>query len=263
VIWTVPRETHAVLRRGDVSVVVWALQRQCQRLIGEPATADGDFGRLTEAAVVRLQQRLNVLDDGICGFVTQRSLAAHFGLLAEGVPRRLMLSLMDYEASCLLGAVNWHSAGGVDCGVTQRRVLTAQLGDSLIVQRAFDAAYQIKLAAGTVRERFELYADRPGTKTSEETAWRAAVLYHNYPALAEKISLGGVVGLSAYYTSPQLWTQIVPVYKNGELVGMTWLKFPDGTFVKTPLQWGQRYSLGAPAHNEPGQAVKLVTSWTP
>jgi hypothetical protein len=249
--WVVPRTTDAVLREGDHGIVVWALQRQCQRLVSEPGQADGVFGRNTETAVIMLQGLLGVEADGICGYQTQKALARYFADRATGLPRDMLLSLMSYESSCLLGAVNWHSEGGVDCGVTQRRVIEARLNDDATLQLAFDASYQIHLAAATLSERFDVYRMRVGTAASVELAWRTAVLYHNYPALAEKISYVGRFGLSAYYTSPQAWVESVGLH------------FPDGTPIRTPLQWGERYSLGNARHMEPGQAVKLVRDWTP
>ena len=247
--WEIPPRTDWTLRRGDFGIVVWSLQRQCQRLVQEPALADGDFGRQTETAAILLQQFLDVEADGVVGPATQRALGMYLSNRASGLPKNLLLSLMSYESSVLLGAVSWISKGGVDCGMTQRRVLERDFADTQVVERAFDAAYQISLSARTLRERYAAWINLPGIGGRAERCWRTAVLYHNYPALADKLAHDWIAGLSDYYTSPQAWVTSVGLH------------FPDGAPIRTPLEWGQRYALSSVQHDEPGQAVKLVTAW--
>lgn len=247
--WSIPAQTDTSLRLGDVGVVVWGLQKQCGQLTGTVMLLDGVFGRSTEAAVKQLQGVLGVTADGVAGPRTQAALAQLLANQATGLPDQLLWSKVSYESGGLLGAVNWSVPGGVDCGVTQRRVYAADYTNDDAIQRAFDPAYQIKLSARGLRSRYALYLSRSGTRHSPELTWRTAVLAHNYPALADKISLVGIAGLTSYYTTPQNW-----VIRFG-------LSFPDGQPIRTPLQWGQRYSLGSQAHNEPGRAVRLVTSW--
>lgn len=256
--WVIPRRTDEVLRFGDYGIHVWALQRQCQRLVKEPQSADGEFGRATQTAVVMLQGFLRVPNDGVCGRVTQSALGRHLTNAAEGLPKDLLFSTCSYESSCLLGAVNWMVPGGVDCGVTQRRILEESMGNDAVIESAFDAARAIARVASEGRDRYQHYRQQPGTKSSVELCWRVSVLQHNYPVLAQKIGQVGIAGLPSYYTTPQPWTQLT--LPDGSKF---YLKFPDGTEVKTPLQWGQRYALGAERHLEPGQAVKLVRDWTP
>jgi hypothetical protein len=247
--WRIPRETDYTLKEGDRGIVVWALQRQCNRFDVDCAE-DGVFGPRTEAAVGRLQTKLGVASDGVAGPATQQALARSLcAAHAAGMPRDLLWSKCSYESGGYLGAVNWSVAGGVDCGVTQRRVYDEDYDDDAVIQRAFDAGYQVELSARTLINRHDAYLPRAGIGRSQELAWRTAVLYHNYQTLAERISANGVRGLTPYYTSTQTW-----VTTHG-------LRFPDGAPVRTPLEWGQRYSLGNAGHDEPGQAVKLVRSW--
>jgi len=247
--WVIPKTTDYTLKEGDSGIVVWALQKQCQRRNIDVA-ADGVFGPGTVEAVKKLQQKLGVAVDGVAGPKTQQTLTRDQTNRLQGLPEDLLWSVSSYESGGYLGAVNWNVAGGVDCGAMQRRVLEKDYHNDAVIQRAFDSGYQVPLAGRTLKDRHDAYVNRPGIWGNDETAWRTAVLYHNYPAMAEKISMVGVGNLSSYYTSPQKW---VTVHK---------LTFPDGFPIVTPLQWGQHYSLGNAAHREPGQAVKLVTDWS-
>lgn len=247
--YTIPAETDYVLREGDRGIVVWALQRVCNSF-GIAVVEDGDFGPATTRAAKALQQALGIVVDGVVGTGTQGKLAQRLcgqEERAENLPDKLLLSKIQYESGGVLGAVNWSVAGGVDCGITQRRVYSDAYGDEATIKRAFDPRYQINLSGNRVAELHDIFLAREHVHT-HEGAYRLAVLNHNYPLLADKISRVGVEGLTSYYTTTQSW---VTVHN---------LHFPDGAAIKTPLQWGQRYALGAPEHNEPGQAVKLV-SW--
>lgn len=246
----IPRSTDYTLRRGDQSVAVWALQRVMNKL-GIPTSEDGDFGKQTEANAKALQIKLRVASDGVVGGGTQQALAHYLcdrQERADDLPENLLLSSILYESGGYLGAVNWSVAGGVDCGMTQRRVYDSSKTDATI-KRAFDASYQVGLSGSSARELHDIFLARPGVFT-HEGAYRVATLNHNYPSLADRISRVGIKSLSAYYTSPQTWVVVNDLH------------FPDGAPIRTPLEWGQRYALGNKEHNEPGQAVKLVTSWS-
>jgi hypothetical protein len=245
----IPKATVYVVRKGDQGIVAWAVQRACNKL-GIPTSEDAFFGSATEESVKRFQTLIGVEADGVVGPKTQQAFAR---LLCRGeentrdLPGKILWSKILYESGGYLGAVNWSVAGGVDCGVTQRRVYEGDYDNDAVIKRAFDAAYQLRLSGERVEDLHAIYLAR-GVIRRQQTAWRCAVLAHNYPALADKISRVGFKGLSSYYTTPKDW---VMVHR---------LKFPDGHEIKTPLEWGQRYALGNLDHDEPGQAVKLV-SW--
>lgn len=250
--FTIPQETDYVLREGDQGIVVWAFQRTCERLsIPVAGGPDGDFQEGTVAAAKILQVKLGFVGkdvDGVVGPQTQHGLAEYLTHREETltkVPLNILLSLVTYESSGLLGAVNYSKAGGIDCGMCQRRVYEVDYDDEDVIRRAFDAAYQLDLLADRIKDLKSIFLSRKVIRKLE-TAYRCAVLSHNYPYLADQISRVGFKGLSSYYNSPQEWVVEVG------------LRFPDGQPVRTPLEWGQRYALGAPNHNEPGQAVKFV-----
>ena len=247
--WVLPRSTDFVLKEGDRGIVVWALQKQCERYKIKCAL-DGDFGAETKKAVQQLQVKIGVGADGVAGPKTQQTLARRQCNAHDGLPEDLLWSKCSYESNGYLGAVNWQVEGGVDCGVTQRRVYAADYDDDAAIERAFDSGYQVPLSARTIKSRFDQWLNDPGIRGNQELCWRTAVLNHNYPALAIRIAQFGVKGLSSYYTSPQKW-----------VLGFG-LKFPDGHAIDTPLEWGQRYALGNDSHDEPGQAVRLVKDWS-
>lgn len=244
---TIPKTTDYALKRGDRSLAVWALQRACNRL-GVPTGEDGDFGPGTEASVKKVQAKLRILADGIAGPGTQTAIGKYIAYDKEGdkkLPQHLLSSVFNHESSYYLGAVNWSSPGGVDCGLAQRRVYERDYGNDAVIYRAFDGFYQAGLVANQISELKSIYYSRPPVDTYE-FAYRLAVLHHNYPSASDLISKVGISGLSAYWRTPQTW-----VVNAG-------MKFPDNTSIRTPLEWCQHYSLGNSAHNDPGQAVKLV-----
>jgi len=248
----IPRSTVFSIKRGMQGTPVWSVQRVLNKL-GYPTSEDGDFGPQTEGNVKKLQSRLNVTADGVVGPVTQRKLADHLCARQEranDLPDNLLLSQIMYESSGLLGAVNWSAPGGVDCCITQRRVYDEQYDDTAAIHRAFDAVYQIDLSGDRVQELHGIFLPRAGVRGNHELAFRLAILNHNYPYAADQISRKGISGLSSYWTTSQSW---VKQYD---------LKFPDGHPIDTPLEWCQRYALGNRSHSEPGQAVKLVRSWS-
>lgn len=257
--FSLPKEIDYTLKTGDQGVVVWAFQRTCNKL-GLPTTESGVFDNTTTLASARgLQAKLHVEVDGLFGPASQRALAEFLvGRVErqENLIDKILLSKVLYESGGYLGAVNYSAPGGVDCGLTQRRVYELEYHTPDRIKEAFDAMYQLDLSAKALKVKYSEFMARRVIR-KRETGMRVAILNHNYPALAEAISWSGFKSLSRYWTTEQLWTlQVDP--KTGRRYHLT---FPDGHKIKTPLEWGQRYALGNAAHNEPGQAVKLVESW--
>ena len=253
----IPSATDYSLEKGDRGAAVFALQRVCNKF-GIPTGEDGVFGDRTRDSVIGLQEVLGVVADGKAGPKTQSTLAALLTSRSEearGLPKKILLSKVTYESGGYLGAVNHNTPGGVDCGLTQRRVYDEDYGNEAKIKEAFDAVYQVQLSAQELQERKSHYSKQPGVFTTQG-AYRVAILHHNYPALAQAIGKYGISpnesrnlsGLPSYWKQPVSW-----VINHG-------LKFPDGAPIRTALEWGQRYALGNKDHNEPGQAVKL-TEW--
>lgn len=253
-IFTIPTATITRMARGDKGIAVWSLQRA----LG--ITADGDFGPLTEEAVTNWQRARRLRDvDGIAGPATQASVArAVVDAKEGGLPTSLLDGFAQNEGGWLLAAINRQVAGGVDCGLFQRRVYSGDYGNQDVIQRAFNTAYQASLLKASLVERHNAFLSGGGTRDeyggigSNEKAWRLAALNHNYPAGASRLASTPIRSLTAYWTTPQTWVTAVGA------------KFPDGTPVRTPLEWCHRYAgvLGS-VHGTRGLVTGSVTDWTP
>lgn len=246
-----PRTTPVRFKQGESGTGVWALQKALSKSgVGGSLTIDGEFGPLTERVVKTFQDLVRITADGIAGPTTQSKLGSHLAALKIPgndelitVVRSVVKCVIRGESGGKVAAVNWSVPGGVDCGYTQRRITEPYTDDK--IQRAFDSFYQIGLLKSSLLELYEIFRHRDGTKTNER-AMRLAVLNHNYPSAADKISRVGVGGLGAYWTTPQDWVKDIGA------------KFPDGAEIQTPLEWVQHYSLSSSLHGDPGYMVQGV-----
>lgn len=255
--WAIPATTVYSFRRGNKGIGVWALQAAIRLVTAVPIAVDGDFGPTTEEAVKRFQTSANILADGIAGPSTQRELSHRITAAQEGkshTPAGLLRGFAEGEGGDLLAAVNHSKPGGVDCGLFQRRVYSADYGDAVVIERAFNAGYQASLLANSLLDLRVSFSDRAGTKDGTlpvtEKAWRLAALNHNYPGGADRLSQTPIKQLSSYWTTPQTWVTEVGY------------KFPDGAPVRTPLEWCHMYAgvLGR-AHGTSGSVTRHVTNW--
>lgn len=251
---TIPSATPYEVKRRQRGIKVWAIQRALNSLDFGPLVEDGIFGVQTENSVLAYQISKALFQDGVFGGKTSASVAAEItGLVTQnvtGLPPGVLRSIVEGESANMIAAVNWSVPGGVDCGYVQRRVFAADYENGKVVKRAFDSRYQIRLLAKGLKSRHDSYFGHTGA-TTHERAWRLAILHHNYPSAAERIVEVGITGLSSYYTTPQTWVIAI-----GGQAGP--LRFPDGAPIQTPLEWCQHYSLGSPAHGDPGMMTRYA-----
>ena len=246
---SIPPGSGIRIAKGDEGLRVWCLQRTVNSL-GYNVLEDALFGDQTDWVVREIQRKHNLVVDGVFGWKTSGVVVAKLSAnLPVLLPANLLRGLVAHETGSWIVAVNWSVAGGVDCGVVQRRVFEADYQNQDVIRRAFDTSYQLGLTAKTLRGRKDAYYGRAGA-TTHEKAWRLALLYHNYPSAASLMADTPISQLSSYWTTAQSW---VTVHN---------FKFPDGASVRTPLEWCQKYSLGNASHDEPGQTAKLVTTWS-
>lgn len=240
-----PKTGRASVRVGDDGWLVYSIQRELR------ITADGNFGPQTENSVKGFQKAAKLTADGIVGPATQTALALRAISSAEAVmasPPGLLRGLALSESGLMLEAVNWSVAGGVDCGVVQQRVYGPPYGSSAL-RTAFDPelAAAGSLAVLTDRARgFAAKGKQPG-----EREWRLAAMAHNWPTAggADYIALHGKCSQP---DSPCAW---LPRDKSGQL----YIKFDDGTLVRTRWDWCCFYAMGGP-HGE-GKVTRYVTKW--
>jgi hypothetical protein len=255
--WAIPRSTDVTLKEGDRGIVVWSLQKGLNVFQTDIAT-DGDFGAKTKSAVRAFQKSQKLTVDGIAGPATQKKLGTLvLARYDENVPPRLLEGFAQMEGGWLLGAVNWSVAGGVDCGMLQRRVYDEDYASAAVVERAFNVDYQARLLADRLVELRGIFIARTGTRDvyggmrPTEKAWRLAALNHNYPSAADRLSRTPIHQLDRYWTSPASW-----VTTHG-------FRFPNGTAVRTPLDWCHLYSgILAGKHGHHGNVTKYVSSWS-
>lgn len=255
--WAIPRSTVITLRSGNQGIVVWSLQRALTAVKAAVVVPDGAFGEATKGAVTAFQRNNGLTADGIAGPKTQAVLVRLTLVPLDGdVPPNLLRGFALMEGGNLLGAVNWSVAGGVDCGAFQRRVYDEDYMDDAVIQRAFDVAYQGRLLRDRLVELRSIFQPRAGTNDryggmgAREKAWRLAALNWNYPSAADRLSRTPIRELGSYWTSPATW-----------VTGFGF-RFPDGTAVRTPLEWCARYSgvLGD-YHGSKGAVTGLVSDW--
>lgn len=246
----IPANTLYQLEKGERGAEVFGLQRGLNSIGWASLDEDGIFGDQTKNAVIRFQENRGLVADGIFGLASSTKLVfALIKRITVDVPDGLIRSLVEGESGNLIAAVNWSVPGGVDCSYCQRRVYEANYSDTDIVKRAFDGRYQMQLLGGSFKAHHDAYYGDPGAP-SHETAWRLAILYHNYEYAADKIASVGVSHLDSYWTTEQDWVKSIGAH------------FADGVQVKTPLEWCKFYSLGAPEHNHNGIMVKYIKDWT-
>lgn len=235
------RATPYALRVGSSGWAVYGLQAGLRR-VGLTLELDGDFGPATETAVETFQRRHLLGPDGIAGMVTQRELATEVvgrRLRVPGIPDGLGLSLVDGEGGYLFGAVNWSVAGGVDCGLVQRRVTGPPFALAAL-REAFEPFTSTRLSLAIVQRRAQEFAARPAVQTAER-AWRLALLAHNWPFAAEELASGRSL--------PDRTAHWIPAG----------VRFPDGTPVVTWRDWCEFYALGG-RHGE-ARMARFVQSW--
>lgn len=239
-----PTTTKYSFRRGDRHVGVWALQRFLNRLYAAKLAEDGDFGSGTELWIKKYQADTSATVDGIVGPQTQARIVRSCVVRAPhggDLPKGLIEGIIENESGRLIAAVNDDVPGGVDCGLTQRRVYSPYTETA--VAAAFDplmnVANSVSNAYATgLYDRYLVYSTRLG---KGEYAWRVAALAHNWPSAAEQLSKGQPLSTTKLATWAPVGT-----------------KFADGAPVRTWAEWAQFYAMGSKAHNHPGLVTGLA-----
>ena len=154
---------------------------------------DGFFGPITKDAVVREQRNHHLADDGVAGPVTQDAIASAEARIAETahmVPVGLLKGVAEGESGLQFAAVsgpNWNAS--YDAGITQDNLLADELTTLSKWSRAFNLRVSFGELAVKLRKQFDAYLGMAGAKTARD-AWYCAVLYHNWPAAADKLASG-------------------------------------------------------------------------
>lgn len=234
-----PTTTKYSFKRGDYHIGVWALQRFFNGIDYDPMTEDGSFGPQTEAAVKRYQNSTGASVDGIVGPQTQARIVRSCVVRApygQSLPKGLIEGQIDLESGRYIAAVNSKISGGLDLGLTQRRVKGPPYNEAEVAA-AFDPLGSV---ARSVNELYSRYAVFKTRVAGNEYAWRLAALAHNWPYAAEEISRGR-----------KLSTTREATWAGGA-------KFDDGAQVFSWHDWAGFYAMGTHAHRHPGSATRLA-----
>lgn len=247
-----PTSSVYSVEKGDHGWPVFCVQSALNSLRTDKwdrLVADGAFGTLTDTAVRKYQQANSLVVDGKFGPASSKKAIVLLDKLIHGVlpdvPDGVIRGFAEGEGGNVLAAVNWAISGGVDCGIMQYRVYGPPY-DFVALQDAFNPLQAMGRAANDFLGRARTFYDAAGVKDRAdrtEFSKRLAILAHNWPAGAKDIAFDGKL------TNPDGVASWVPAG----------VKFPDGTPVKTRLEWAQFYALGS-SH---GKAFipKYVENW--
>src|ERR1051325_7899341 len=123
-----PRPTKTLFKRGYTHLGVYALQKFLNKVYeGKMPTlvADGIFGAGTESGVKKYQADTGAEVDGVVGAQTQSRMVRSCVVRAPGgsdMPKGLLEGQIALESGGFICAVNASVPGGLDLGLTQRRV---------------------------------------------------------------------------------------------------------------------------------------------
>lgn len=235
-----PTVTKYSFKKGDTHIGVWAIQRLLNTVysIGIPET--GFFGDITEGWVRRYQQDTSAFVDGVVGPETQARIVRSCVVRAPhgtSIPKGLLEGIIQAESGRYLAAVNSKISGGVDCGLTQRRVYGPPY-DPELVKAAFDPIGNVSRSAGDLWDRYQVFAARVGRG---EYAWRLAALAHNWPEGADVLSRGRQLST----TNHAWWAPPGTV-------------FADGMPVISQSDWAKFYAMGSHFHQHRGLVTQLA-----
>lgn len=200
---------------------------------------DGFFGPITADAVKQEQGRHHLTQDGIAGAMTQNAIAtaeAKTAEVAHAIPVGLLKGIAEGESGLQFAAVsgpNWNDS--YDAGITQDNLLITELGDIDRWRNAFNLRVSFGELAAKLRKQYDAYFGLPGAATPRD-AWHCAILYHNWPAAAEKLAnrqfdswryfAVGADGVGRYYGVDE------PAY---------WVIQASGGRLRTAREWKDSY----------------------
>lgn len=242
--WYPTASSWQTFKIGQTGWKVWALQLNLN------TTADGNFGPNTEAAVKSVQQAAGLLADGIAGPATQRYLCISLSKAAEtkySLPKKLLQGIVEGESGNYVACTSYETSdGGRDYGAYQDHQVDPS---QATLANSFSIRYMAEDTANKLRTQKKLYATRSAVQnpkagsflaslgtTTDERAWKLAVLYHNWPYAADRLSRGYTIYVDGSDNEPKQW-----------------IISASGGRLSTAVEWCRAYI---------DSKVVYVTSWT-
>lgn len=242
-----PSKTYRfVLKRGIArGHEIASLQIWLNDLNSAGLTEDGDFGFLTQSAVINWQSKNKLTADGVAGQLTQRSIslaAQHKAEGSLGLPAGLQRGVFEGESGNYVGAVSFSVVGddeGYDCSIPQWRVLTVLDSASLRVPEltwrdAFGYAAVARSARQFRQRHDEYYPLLPAPERTHRRAWELAVLAHNWPAAARAAAKGD--------RNFNAWTYVSDDKRYGVDDTAPWIQRASGGRLATAREWCNDYT---------------------
>jgi hypothetical protein len=227
-------EAWAEIRLSNPITVGWhvyAIQKALNDAAGETLSADGAFGRNSDAAVRDYQARMNLVVDGVVGPATKRWLieacARRLDREDISLPDGLIRAMARGEGADNPSAINEYDppggTKGTDCGIMQLRCYENGNGNYDIsdLYEAFSPYDAMRVAAARFKEAKNHYLTYGWTRSRAVRAEKCALLFHNWPVGANDIAFEGRLS-------------------NSDAIA-TWvpsgLHMIDGSVVKTRFDW--------------------------
>jgi hypothetical protein len=145
-----------------------------------PIVIDGILGVKTGKAIVAVQKKLKIADDGVAGQGTQKALSLHIGkAVKKDLPAGLPGGQLAHESSFLLGNYSrQYPDGSFDAGVAQRNT------NFTPPDQGFDPILSITKLCQTVSDSYKRYEGM----TNERRRWELAAGSWNAPAFANYLA---------------------------------------------------------------------------
>jgi peptidoglycan hydrolase-like protein with peptidoglycan-binding domain len=224
-----PTTTKTSFREGDFHLGVWAIQRLLNVVYAGKMTAmteDGAFGPQTDITVRKYQADVGIVADGIVGQKTQQRMVRsvivrvpHGGELPKG----LLEGQINLESGGYLAAANDSVAGGVDLGLTQRRVYGPPFSAASVMQ-AMDPLGSVSLSVAALWQNADKYAN--AHLGCPFNRWELAVLAHNWPVAADQFNKYGHLlspnKIATWAPSPMTWNEWCHYYVEAVTKDVVW-----------------------------------------
>jgi peptidoglycan hydrolase-like protein with peptidoglycan-binding domain len=224
-----PTTTKSSFRRGDTHLGVWAIQRLLNTVYAgkmTPLVEDGAFGAGTDTTVRKYQADVGIVSDGIVGQQTQQRMTRSVIIrvpYGADLPKGLLEGQINLESGGYLAAVNASVAGGLDLGLTQRRVYGPPYSEASVMQ-AMDPLGSVTLSAANLWTNADKY--RNAHLGCPFNRWELAVLSHNWPVAAEQFFKYGHLlspnNLATWAPRPMTWNEWCHYYVEAVTENVVW-----------------------------------------
>jgi hypothetical protein len=213
--------------------------------LSEQVLADGVFGPKTKRDIEKLQERYDLIVDGIAGPDTQKALFFKDSKVAEKtneLPKGVLSSIAVGESGFFVAAFSYHpSDSGFDLGVFQDSITPDEVGNQTAYRNAYDIYYTANVTAKRMKGLFDNFKDSKyvqnpnnygklvvpeGREYSPRVyAWQLAIFSHNWPSAAYNLANRGSIYIDSTRDDDEA----------------DWIIRASGGRLRTPIEWMVSY----------------------